>query len=234
MQVTGNNTLTPHKSIRLTMDGLSFFQAGAWNNIAFSAHDKQLEQATARCMCQKELWENATNTQIWVQNQYTTVVPYGLFNNENALKAFKLHFPEANHTDFVVFWQHIQAFQLTLLFAVPAAQYKLINRLFGATKWEHHAAQTIEHSLRQSRIKGEKQVWVTAYNQHMHLVVANNGQLAFSNHFPINSQTDAVYFCANVYEQFALSQQQTPLYIANDPTLHNTLKKYITHCYLTN
>lgn len=232
MQVTGNNTLTPHKSIRISMDGLSFFQAGAWNTIAFSAHDKQLEQALARCLCQKELCDTPPGTPILVQTPYTTVVPYGLLNNSHAVETFQFLFPEANSHDFVVFSQPIQAFQLTLLFAVTTAQYKLINTLFSPVKWEHSAAHAIENGLRQSRQKGETLVWLTAYNNHIHVLVANNGQLAFANHFPINSPTDVVYYCANVYEQFGLSQQQTPLYIVDDSTHYNTLKKYITNCYL--
>lgn len=238
MQVTGNNIPFHHKSIRLCMDGLSFFQADAWKRIDFAptktpgtASNLRMEQAFAHYLCTPHAAQNCNPTHILLENPYTIVVPYGLFAKEEALQAFRFHFPEADATQFVVMWQNIPTFHMSLVFAVPLPVYHLAQQVFTQVKWQHYLAGNLEHCLKESKQQGGKQVWITVHQSFVHIALTQNGNLLFTNHFDTTHLHDILYYCATVYEQFDLSQQETPAYVLNSQEAFNTLQPHLTHCY---
>lgn len=233
MQVTGNNIPSPHKSIRLSMDGLSFFQAGAWKRIKFSANDLSLQQALARLLCENAL-QDITCANITVDFPFTTLIPSQLLNKQDALSLYKFHFPETDTTQLVVCSQEIPAFNITLLFGIPRTHYLLANKLFQQIQWHHHLHEHISNCLKFTKQKGETQAWIWADALHVHITVANNGLLLFANYFPISSQHDILYYTAKVFEQYQLSQQHTPTYVMGSETAHQTLVNHLALCHYTN
>ncbi len=232
MQVTGNNIPSAYKSIRLCMDGLSFFQAGSWESIPFTTGDTLLEQALAQCLCHPFFSnESEMGSHIEVSNPYTTVIPHQLLNNQDALTVFRFLFPEAKQEDFVVFSQSIDTFNITLLFAVPTAQYQLMQQLSPACQWKHRAAQNIENNLKISKQQGSTRVLLQQQGDYTHICVASNGALQFANHFYTPTPQDTLFYCAQVYEQCNLSQQSTPLYADAHADRLQLLQQHLVHCY---
>ncbi len=234
MQVTGNNLPQPHKSIRLFMDGLSFFQDDSWKRIDFTTNDTQLKHALATCLCHPFFAENTESTlQVHVNLPYTTLIPSHLLSKQESLDVVRFLFPETeSNKDYVVFNQPLQSFDITLLFALPIAYYNLIKQIADQIHWTHETAEQLEHSLKLSKKNGQQHVWMVANNTHIHLSVAKNGELLFANHFQVCSQEDILYYCAQTYEQHGLSQQDTPLYIEGNPSLQTLLQKYIVNCHI--
>lgn len=232
MQVTGNNLPSTHKSIRLCMDGLSFFQGDTRENIPFIKGDTTLENALAQCMCHP-YFTNEDNTRycIEVSNPYTTAIPNQLLNNQDALSVFRFLFPEAQQEDYVIFSQPIDTFNLTLLFAVPTAQFQLIQQLTIACQWKHRAAKDIEDALKRSKQQGQLQVQLQQAGAYTHICVANNGSLQFTNHFHTPTAQDTLFYCAQVYEQCQLSQQSTPLYTETPSDTFAVLQQHVVHCH---
>lgn len=232
MQVTGNNIPSPHKSIRLCMDGLSFFQADAWKRIDTPMGKPNLERELAKFLCHPHsAANNDACTSILAEYPYTILLPQGFMNQEEALQAFRFHFPEANATQFVVMWQDLPTFPLTLVFAIPAHTYHLVQQSFTTVTWSHYLITHLEHCLKVSKQQGQKQVWIAAFEHFIHIALVQNGHLLFANHFSISSTIDVVYFCAQVYNQYDLSQQETPAYVLNDQEAFNSLQKHLTYCY---
>jgi hypothetical protein len=233
MQVTGNNIPFPHKSIRLSMDGLSFFHANTWKRIDFSANDLQLNQALARLLCEEAL-QDSVCAYIEAYLPYTALIPSQLLNKQDALSLFKFHFPETDSNQMVVCWQEIPTFNLTLLFGIPQAHYQLACQLFQQIQWNHHLYQHLSHCLKITKQKGETQAWIWADSIHIHIAIANNGALLFSNYFPVSNQQDILYYTAKVFEQYQLSQQHTPCYIMGNKTTYNTLVNHLAQCQYIN
>lgn len=232
MQATGNNFPLHPKSIRLCMDGLSFFQEDSWKRIDFVSGDTFLQKTLAKCLCTSALTDNSSAI-VQATTPYTTFVPSDLLQQQEALELFRFVFPEANSKDYVVFKQPLQSFDITLLFALPTAHYHLIHQLFDKVHWQHDIAYQVEKSLKISKKNGEEHAWLVQNGTHTHLSVAKNGALLFSNHFETPAKEDVLFYCAQVYEQYALSQQHTPLYIKGDASLHQLLQQHIVHCQLT-
>ncbi len=233
MQVTGNNISFPHKSIRLSMDGLSFFQAKAWKRIDFSAKDLQLNQALARLFCEEAL-QDVTCANIEVDFPFTTLIPSQLLNKQDALSVYKFHFPETDSTQLVVCSQEIPGFNITLLFGIPRTHYLLANKLFQQVQWHHHLYNHISNCLKFTKQKGETQAWIWANSSHVHITVANNGSLLFANYFPISCQHDILYYTAKVFEQHQLSQQHTPTYVMESELAYQILVNHLALCHYTN
>ncbi len=233
MQVTGNNIPSPHKSIRLSEDGLSFFWADAWKRIDFLPNDHHLQQALARLLCEEAL-QDITCANIEVDFPYTTLIPSQMISQQDALSLYKFHFPEADTANLVVCWQEIPAFGITLLFGIPKAHYQLAKKLFTHTRWHHHLQEHIDHCLKFTKQKGETQAWIWANSTHVHLTIANNGRLLFANYFAYTTQQDILYYTAKVFEQYQLSQQHTPTYIMGSKEAHETLVNHLALCHYTN
>lgn len=229
MQVTGNNIPSPHKSIRLSMDGLSFFQANAWKHTRFVPNDLQLEQALARLLCEPAL-QDLHLANIEVDYPYTTLVPSQLLSNQDALSVFTFHFPETNTDKLVVCAQEIAGFNITLLFGIPQLHYRLANQLFSHIKWSHMLLPCIQQCLKSTKQKGETQAWIQAKDSYANIAVANNGNLLFSNYFPIQHPNDLLYYTAKVFEQYQLSQQHTPTYFIGNQETHQLLVKHLALC----
>jgi hypothetical protein len=214
------------------MDGLSFFQADAWKRIDTPLGKPNLEHCLAQYLCHPHSTAAAESyTSVIAEFPYTTLLPQGFMSKEDALKAFRFHFPEADASQYVVMWQDIETFPLTLLFAIPRATYQLVEQAFSTVKWTHYLSLHLDHLLKTSKQKGEKQVWVTPLGSFVHIAVAERGNLLLSNHFNIHSTSDVLYFTAQVYNQFDLIQQQTPAYVVENQDAFNSLQKHLTHCY---
>lgn len=232
MQVTGNNIPSSHKSIHLSMDGLSFFWADAWIRIPFTPNDLQLETALAQLMCEKGL-QDATLANIEVDYPQTTLIPSSMLSNQDALSVFKFHFPETDTEKLVVCQETIPAFNITLLFSIPLIHYRLANKLFNNIQWHHQLCQHISQCLKTTKQKGNTQVWILETHTHANITVANNGNLLFSNYFPITHQQDLLYYTAKVFEQYNLSQQATPTHLMGSRATHQLLTQYLASCQYT-
>lgn len=214
------------------MDGLSFFQANAWKKIVFTPQDTHLEQARARLLCEEAL-HNIQIASIEVDFPYTTLIPSHMLTNQEALSVYTFHFPETETTPLVVCTQPIPAFNITLLFGIPLALYTLSTQLFEQVQWKHCLISHLDTCLRQSKQNGNTQACILAHKEHMHIAITNNGSLMFSNYFPIAHQQDYVFFTAKVFEQYQLSQQQTPTFIVGNKEAYNTLVKHLAKCQYT-
>lgn len=232
MQVTGNNIPSPHKSIRLSMDGLSFFWANAWKQIDFTPNDVQLEQAKARLLCEQAL-QNLQIANLEVNYPYVTLVPSQLLSKQDALSAFQFHFPAANSTPLIVASQEIPAFNITLLFGIPKVHYQLVTQLFDKVQWQHRLTYHLAECLKRSKQKGETQAWIWAEQTHLHICIASNGSLLFANYFPYTNQQDVLYYTAKVFEQHHLSQQQTPTYVVGNQKVYQLLVNHLAQCQHT-
>jgi hypothetical protein len=104
--------------------------------------------------------------------------------------------------------------------------------LLNEVKITHHSAPVIESALQTAGTFGSaNQLHANISHGSADLVLVKSGQLILYNSYPLRTDEDLIYYILRIYDQFDLSQEETPLIMSGWPDLYSgamkTLNDYI-------
>lgn len=177
-----------------------------------------------------------------VSFQYDTatsvLVPAPLFRKENPEAYFRFASPV--RADDRIFFRKIPMLDSYVLFPVPVDVAGLVEIMLNNPQIYHQSCPQILEALTEAGSRessGEVCAWI--YPGFAYLAVVRSEQLLLHNSFTIRSTDDLLFFILYLYEQFSLSQEDTPLVIAGYPGLYpginemaaNYIKRVVTRTF---
>jgi hypothetical protein len=222
------NTREYDLSIRISADGFSFciYHVASktfvhWKHLAFPLQDTQYYRCQAIALCEPYFEYEFNRVFVVFSDTANTIIPEGIFNATDYNLIFSYNFPEISNSTHDILSNSLAVFSLTNLFAITKEQHTFWKELFPNVTCTHFQTPLIDALLRESKKENRQEVWVQIQKKNIFLVYAEKGKLIFSNTFPIQSATDIVYLCGNVYEQFGLSQHTTKLVVLGSEATNN-------------
>ena len=232
MLVTGNNLNLQDKSIRIAEDGLSLYLNGTSKEFPFIKKDSSFQHTMAILLCDADFAKMAQSPfSILLESPLSVVVPRQIFKEKEEQELFKFQFPEWDAHQMILLSEEIPSFDLCHLFAIPSTLYQFFHQTYPLGQWHHPHTETLVQALQASKEKAEKQVWIHSFKRFFSLTLVENGKLLFSNHYKCGTANDILYYVANLFEQFELSQQDTPLYGICDPNEWEVISRHILNSY---
>ena len=225
-------------SIRISADGFSFciYNAAAntflvWKHISFAVQDTKQHHSQALALCEPYLAHEYKNVSIVFTNTTNTLIPEGIVDAVSYQSVLAFNFSAIENTQHAIFTNKLGIFSMENIFAIPTETASFWTELFPQARILHTQTSLIEGLLRASKKEEEQQVWLHVEKTNIFIAYADKGKLIISNSFQAETPTDILYMCGNLFEQFDLSQQKTPLVLSGKCTphdeLHTLLQKHI-------
>jgi len=160
----------------------------------------------------------------------SVLVPVSLFQKEKPRVYFNfssLLLP----TDKLIF-RKIQAIDAYSVFAVPEDFYNQVSMLVQNVQFFHQTCPQIADAISESGdLAGGHRVLAGIHPGFVDLIVIRAEQLLLMNSFAIRNSDDLVFFILYMYEQFGLSQEESPLilsgFIEMYPGATSLLEQYL-------
>lgn len=219
------NTREYDLSIRISADGFSFCiyhpltkTFVCCKHVDFSVKDTKYYRNQAIALCEPYLAYEYRRTLVVFADEKSTLIPEGVFQPANYLNILHFNYPETKHSGYELFINNLTVFSITNIFAVYTEQITFWKEVFPSAEFIHMHTPLIDALLKESKKEDIQLVWLYIQPTSIFLSYADKGKLIFSNTFPIQSATDIVYACGNVFEQFGLSQHHTKLILTGNYT----------------
>ena len=171
------------------------------------------------------LLRNYKSVRMMFQNRGALLIPESLFNPSHVSDYFSVP-PAMNEK--IVFTRLISC-DACLLFCIREDIRHQALALLNDVKITHQSVPLIESALQTSGTYGSAdQLYVNITSGLADLVLVKSGQLTLYNSYPLRSDEDLVYYILRVYDQFDLSQEETPLILSGWPELYTGANKVLS------
>jgi len=172
------------------------------------------------------LLRNYKSVRMMLQNPGALLIPESLFDPDHASDYFSGSVPPAGNEKIVA--TRLISCDACLLFCIREDIRHQALALLNDVKITHQSVPLIESALRASDTFGSAdQLHVNITPGSADLVLVKSGQLILYNSYPLRSDEDLVYFILRLYDQFNLSQEETPLIISGWPDLYTSVKQIL-------
>jgi hypothetical protein len=162
----------------------------------------------------------------------SVLVPAKLFNDRNPEVFMNLSLeilPEEK-----VMYRKIQSIDSYVVFTVPEEFISQVESILHDVRFFHQSCPQIEAALAESNGEsGAQKVYASIQHGFTDLMIVRSGKLLFYNSFKISNSEDLAYFILNLYEQFGMSQDESPVIISGFPELYPGILPLL-HQYLKN
>ena len=205
-------------SIRLSADGFSFsiyhphnkdefFFADYPVNASFSmtANLKKMIQAT------EEMKHPYGQTNILIDTQRCTPVPFDLFEDEQTEALFYHNFPKRDNE--VVLCNILGKSNIALLFGMDKHAHQLLGEQFPRARIFANISPLIEDFIQQSRESGNRRLYAHLQPDKMNVFAFEKGKLLLTNTFNCTQATDQIYYLLYVWQQLGFNQEKDQLHL---------------------
>lgn len=151
-------------------------------------------------------------------NPVSVLVPAPLFRKDNPQAYFNFS-SQIQPTD-KIFFRKIPAIDAYTVFPVPEDFCNQVDIMLPDVRIFHQSSPQIQEAMSDSGHTGDPtRVLVCIHAGFADILVIRNGQLLLYNSFTSRNTNDLVFFILYMYEQFSLSQEETPLLLSGFPEL---------------
>ena len=167
-----------------------------------------------------------------VDSYFTTLVPERLVEagNDRLFLQQQLPLPD----DLYITGHQPGGTDLHLSYGYPAATKVWLDRHFAGVAVRPFAAELLAAAQRLA--PGAQRLLLHVQDGRVHLTFYDGAQLIYQNRFPFQTAKDFLYYTLLVFDQFALSPEQTPIYLSGtllpDSELYHLLYRYVRHLHL--
>lgn len=164
------------------------------------------------------------------QTPVSVLVPSPLFRKEDPSAYFR--FSAVLQPDDKVVYRKVTAIDAFVLFPIPEELMDQVSFMLQNVQFFHQACPLIEDAIPGSRgIPDTAQVFASINAGSADLLVVKNDKLLLFNSFLIKNTEDVVFYILYLYEQFGLSQEESPVilsgYIEMYPGCAELLQQYL-------
>ncbi len=165
------------------------------------------------------------------ESPVSVLIPAGLFHPEFPERYFSYSAP-VPPTDTILF-RKISLIDSYIVYSVPADLHNQILHILPKVEFFHQSCPQIEESMRKQREStGDSRVTAHINGSFADLMIFQSEKLILYNSFRIRSSEDLVFFILYLYENFNLSQENTPLILSGllemYPGTTDTLARYLS------
>jgi len=149
----------------------------------------------------------------------SVLIPAPLFRKEEPEVYFKFS-SELKPGDKVIF-RKIPSVDSYALFPVPADFINQVGLMMQKAEFFHQSCPQIEEAISETPgMTGVARVYAHINSGFIDLLIISSEKLLFYNSFVIKNTDDLVFFILYLYEQFGLSQEESPVIIDGFPELY--------------
>lgn len=223
-------------SIRLSADGFSFsvhhpsnaddfFYAEYPVNVSYSmtANLKKMIAAT------EALKHSYGQTNILIDSQRFTTVPFDLFEDEQTEELFYHNFRKKENETVVC--NILGKSNIALLFGMDKHAHQLLGEQFPNARIFACVSPLIEHFIQKSREGNNRKLYAHFQPNQMNLFAYDKGKLLLVNTFNCKQTSDQVYYILYVWQQLGFSQEKDQLCLTgkmgNPEDLLTELNKFL-------
>lgn len=215
-------------SIRLSADGFSFsihpsskegdfFFASYPVNVSYSmtANFKKMIQTT------EELKHTYGQTNILIDTQRFTPVPFDLFEDEQTEELFYQNFQRADNE--TVLCNILGKSNIALIFGMDKHTHQSIHETFPHARIFASASPLTENFTRQSKESSNRSLYVLFHPNRMEVFAFDKVKLLLINSFNCKQTSDHIYYLLYVWQQLGYSQEKDQLYLTGEVESRDTL-----------
>ncbi len=218
-----NITSTYHLSLQYGADQFSFaildtirMKYIAFKNFWYeSGIPLEMQAENLRNLLNSEgyLSKNYKSVHFMYQSPGALLIPGPLFNPDLAGSYFRYSgnaFPDPS-----ILFRKIPSIDAFLVHQIPGDIYEQAKGSLSDCQFFHQACPQIDDAVLDGKNKSlPAQVYADIHPGFIDLMLLNSGQLVFYNSFGIRNKEDMVYFILYLFDQFGLSQEETPLILS--------------------
>jgi hypothetical protein len=162
----------------------------------------------------------------------SVLVPTPLFRKENP-EVYLKYSSQPRQSDRILF-RKIPAIDSFTVFPVPEVFASQVENLLHQVQFFHQSCPQINESIAESKGRVDRtRVLAYIHPGFAEILIIQSDQLLLYNTFAIRSTDDLVFFILYMYEQFSLSQEESPVllagYIEMYPGTSELLHQYVKH-----
>lgn len=176
------------------------------------------------------LIKNYKSVHFMYQAPGSLLIPGPLFSTDHAEDYFR--FSGTVDPELEIHYRKVPSIDAFLLFQMRKDISELISGSLSDCKIFHHAFPQIENAVLDGKNKSlPSLLYADIHPTFIDLMLLHSGQLTFYNSFSIRNNEDLDYFILYLFDQFGLSQEETPLilsgFIELFPEALAVLEKYL-------
>lgn len=227
-------------SIQISLDGFSFLVRNITNgkfiglkHIPFPEHihPDDLSSELHKILAKEPLvLPQYAAVKILYWTSKSTLIPAPLFDGNNLKSYFEFNV-QLGETD-SIYYNLIKNCSCYIAYAVPSDVSTVCAMYLSNAQFYCQSHPLIETAVQRQKIdKSGVRVFVQVTDDFFDIVIANGGSLQLHNCFTFSCTADFVYFVLNVFEQFKLNPESTPIYLGGSinklSSEYINLSKYI-------
>ena len=149
----------------------------------------------------------------WTQK--STLIPAPLFDGNNLKSYFEFNV-QLGEND-AIYCNHIKNCDSYIAYCIPS-DVSTICGIYLSNAQFYCQSHPLIHTAVQSQKSSQSgcRVFVQVTDDFFDIVVANEGSLQLHNSFGYTCTADFIYFVLNIFEQFKLSPESTPVYLGGN------------------
>ena len=206
-------------SIRLSADGFSFSvhhpqQEGEGFHAVYPVDASYSMTANLKKMVQAtdELKHPYGQTNILIDTQRFTPIPFDLFEDEQTETLFYHNFPPRDNE--VVLCNILGKSNIALLFGMDKHAHQLLGEQFPKARIFANVSPLMEHFIQKSREENYRSLYAHFQPNKMHIFAFDKGKLLLVNTFNCKQAPDQTYYLLYVWQQLGFSQEKDRLFLA--------------------
>ena len=215
-------------SIRLSGDGFSFsihssqkeadcFFSSYPVNVSYSmtANIKKMIQVT------EELQYTYGQTNILIDTQRFTPVPFDIFEDEHTEELFYQNFQQIDNE--TVLCNILGKSNIALLFGMDKHAHQLLCEQFPHARIFACTSPLTEYFSQHSKANNHRSLYVLFHPSRMEVFALDKGKLLLINSFNCKQTSDYIYYLLYVWQQLGYSQEKDSLYLTGEVEAKDSL-----------
>jgi len=206
-------------SIRLSADGFSFsvhhpHHVDEAHFVDYPVDVAYSMTANLKKMIQEkeELTYPYGQTNILIDTQRHTPIPFDLFEDEQMETLFYHNFPKRDNE--TVLCNILGKSNIVLLFGMDKHAHQLLGEKFPKARIFANVSPLIEHFMQKSKEESCRSLYVHFQPNKMHISAFDKGKLLLVNTFNCKQAPDQTYYLLYVWQQLGFSQEKDRLFLA--------------------
>lgn len=195
-----------------------------------STDEGTIMEALEKALFKKGLLDKPfLSTTFIVNNQYNTLIPSALFDEQEQESYLRFHHALPNGCK--LFHESLKHIESVNVFALPEKQYEHVRNTWPEIKFTHQTTLFINSVLKEEPYESDTNIFVNVNSRSFNLAVVNQGKLEFFNTFKFNTKDDFIYFLMFAIEQQQLASRDIPVYftglVSNNSEIIRLTERYI-------
>jgi hypothetical protein len=164
-------------------------------------------------------------TKIVFTTPHFTLIPSKFYDDKSRLAYFENLTSVSGSEQFE--FDIIKSIESHNLYLVESSLVTAMKSTFPQAQYHHYLTPLIQGYQKIATRRDGHQVFANIRDGQVQVLFFDGKDLIFANSFPFRTPQDLVYFILNIYEQFKLSPEVTPLSISGSLTEDSDIFKYI-------